>query len=217
MSLYPWDQNAGKPSPEQMLNPTPVRRINTLTQPAAEPVDAASMATVLKVSSGDEGDYLTALLVSSRAWCENYTGRFFITHDAELWLDFWPPSGEIEVPCSPITVIGDVSTWGDDDIEQIMDPASYQTDKISEPGRVALRDGIDVPSGLRRINAVRVKFTAGWPDAASVPENIKTAIRSMAAEVYLARGNQVDARDFVRNSVASKDCLMLLEPYKVLR
>lgn len=217
MSLHSWLVRAGDPTPEEQMHPAPVRRIKTITEPAAEPTTAAELAEQLKVSAQDEGAILTALLQSARAWCEAWTGRFFITRTAELWLDFWPTDGIIEIPASPITAIASISTFDDDDAETVLDPTVYQVDLIAEPARVVLRLGQTAPTGLRRVNGIKVAFTAGWADPAAVPENIKTAIRLMASEVYLARGAQVDARTFSRNSVAPVDALMMLEPFKVVR
>lgn len=217
MSLYPWRSSAGAPSPQQQLDPSPTPRIKEDDAPAVEPVTAAELADVLKVSAQDEGAFLTALLTAARAWCEAWTGRFFITRSAALWLDFFPPSRVIEIQAVPVTEVASVTTYDTDDVPTVMDADDYQVDLVAEPARIMLKAGVVPPTGMRNLNAVKVAFTAGYADAASVPENIKTAVRLFAAEVYLARGEQVDARDFARNNVAPKDALMLLEPFKVIR
>lgn len=217
MSLYNWQQGAGGPSPAEQLNPSPVPRIQSAA-PAAEPVTAAELALILKVSAGDEGELLTALLTAARVWAEAWTGRFFMTRTATLWLDFFPPQNQIEINACPVSAISGVSTFDEDDTETAMSASTdYRTDLVGEPARVVLRLGVNSPSGMRNVNAVKVAFTAGYADAASVPENIKTAIRLIAAEVYLGRGAQVDARIFMENYLAPNDALLLLQPYKVIR
>ncbi len=217
MTLYNWQQAAGAPSPQQQLDPSPTPRIKEDAAPATEPVTADELALVLKVSAQDEGALLTAFLISARAWCEAWTGRFFVTRSATLWLDFFPPSRSIEIQAVPVTAVASVSTFDTDNVETQMDPGDYQVDLVAEPARVMLRAGVVPPTGLRNLNAVKVAFTAGYADATAVPENIKTAIRLFAAQVYLAQGAQVDARDFSRMDVAPVASLLLLEPFKVVR
>lgn len=219
MSLYPWEQAAGRPNPPQEDYPTFSRRTKIITPPAAEPVGTDELAGILKVSTGDEAALLTGLLIGARSWVEAWTGRAIITQTLQVWLDQFPYDRIVELPQAPAASITSFSWFDDQDNETSLDPAvDYFTDLINEPARLMLRQGIEIPQGLRQANGLQATFVAGYgADGTTVPQGLRQAILLLAAEIYLARGNQVDAKNFNRNDLASKDTLLLLQPYKIWR
>lgn len=63
-------------------------------------------------------------------------------------------------------------------------------DTASEPGRIRLAYGVSWPTTYDRANAVEIRFVAGTT-AANVPENLKAAIKVLAAELHEFREESV--------------------------
>ncbi len=217
MTIFNWAGDVGQRSPAEELSPTIVPRIQTTTAPASEPVTAAELADLLKVSQGDEGAVLTKFLEASRARCEVYTGRVFISRICSLWLDFFPPARIINLPISPVSAIASVAWFDEDDVEAAVDSADYVKDLVGSPARVAFKRAFSFPGPLRVANGLRVNFTAGYGAATDVPEAIKKAIRLTAAEMYEARGTQRENGPYTPSGVLPADALALLDAFRVVR
>jgi uncharacterized phiE125 gp8 family phage protein len=71
----------------------------------------------------------------------------------------------------------------------------YIVDILSQPGRVSLAYGQSYPTTYSEIQAVQIRFVAGYGLAADVPECIKQAILLKVADLYEHRGDDaVDER-----------------------
>jgi uncharacterized phiE125 gp8 family phage protein len=77
-------------------------------------------------------------------------------------------------------------------VQQILDPSDYSVDRVSEPGWIVPVG--DWPATFNGINAVRIRFRAGYIDASQspnigeVPEDIKQALLIYAVTLYDERG-----------------------------
>jgi uncharacterized phiE125 gp8 family phage protein len=175
------------------------------TPPAAEPVTLAQAKAWLRVESGDDEDALIASLIgAARARAEWHTGRAFITQGWTLWLDRTPALAEIPLP--PLQGVGAVTLYMQDDGAVVLDPDQYRVDTVSDPGRVALKPGIDL-SGLRAMNALSIAFTAGYGDAADVPAPVAQAILQILSSLYEHRGGD--------KAPTPDSALALLAPYRM--
>lgn len=217
MSLYPWDKFSERQSAADQLAPIIIPRLS-FTEPTVEPVTNLELADYVKVSAEGEAATLSALLVGARVWCERWTGRAFIERAVTLYLDQFPTERFIEIPLAPISAITSLSTFDDDDDETTFDSASYIKDLVSSPARIILKASASWPTDIRPANGIKVVYTAGYGSSAdSVPKGIKDAILMFAAEAYLGKGKQVDSDDFMGSKLAPKDCLLFLEPFKIMR
>jgi uncharacterized phiE125 gp8 family phage protein len=71
--------------------------------------------------------------------------------------------------------------------EQTLSADLYEVDIASDPGWIVPAASTRWPRTMRTINAVRVRFVAGYGDPEDVPEKIKTAIKALVAHWYEAR------------------------------
>jgi hypothetical protein len=99
-------------------------------------------------------------------------------------------------------------------VEQTLDPLLYAVDDQSEPGLIAPAYGETWPATRNEMNAVRVRFVAGYGSKADVPEILKTWAKVRINTLYEHReaiitGTIVASipRDFVDG---------LLDSYRVL-
>ncbi len=81
---------------------------------------------------------------------------------------------EIVLPLPPLQTVDSIKYWDQNGVQQTLDPTTYIVDNVSEPARVVPAPGVAWPSTQNRINAVDVRFTAGYGlTGASVPAAIK--------------------------------------------
>lgn len=81
--------------------------------------------------------------------------------------------------------------------EQTVNAANYQVDLASEPSRVILNSSFAVPTVYDRFDAVRLRFTAGYANAAAVPEDLKTWVKILVTEFYEYRDFSVKPETMV--------------------
>ena len=89
-----------------------------------------------------------------------------------------------------LSAIDDVVAHGEGDTPSTVDAAHYYLDNASQPARVVLRDGRTPPRGGRPVNAIEVRFTAGFgSDGTVVPADLRQAILITVAHWFDHRGD----------------------------
>jgi uncharacterized phiE125 gp8 family phage protein len=168
------------------------RRIKITTAPATEPITAAEAKLHCRVDHSTEDDIFTRLIEVARIQCENIAARAFITRTFTAYLDCWP-SWCFELPFPPLAAITSIKYYDDlGGAAVAVDSADYIVDVNSEPGRVALVSGASWPSvSLRPINGVEVIYTAGFANAAAVPDAYKQAMLLLVGHLYENRESVV--------------------------
>ena len=165
------------------------------TAPAIEPVTLNEAKVNLRIDTSPatahpDDSLITSHIKTSRRWCEGFQNRAYITQTWDLYLDAFPNKDSIEIPLPPLQSVtylkykdsaGDLQTW---------DSSNYIVDINSEPGRIVLAYGKSWPMTYDEIQAVQIRFVAGYGDSAiDVPEEIKTAIYLKVTDLYENRGD----------------------------
>jgi uncharacterized phiE125 gp8 family phage protein len=206
-------------------NPTPQFTIN---QPGP---NAASGGGTYSVMLADDEDQMSAFLLAARRRLEQEMGRALVSQTWRLSLDRFPhfhqrawPVGYMPILLPRPAIIG-VSSF------KYLDPTdptgtaqitlALNTDFIvdgnSEPARVQPATNKAWPSALRQQNAVNIDYTAGYgTDGTSVPNDIKLAIKMLAAHWYENRETVV-AEPRVIPQEMTQASMWLIEPYRVDR
>lgn len=169
--------------------------LNLVTAPTALPVSLADAKAYMRVTFSDQDFQISSLIAAATAYCENFTGRALISQVWDYYLDAWPESGIIYLPKPPIISVDGVYYNDADGNEQEFAASSYVVsagDNPNLPARIALADGESWPTAQEQINAIRIRFTAGYVDLNSppepdVPEALKVAIMQLAGTLYAAR------------------------------
>ena len=183
--------------------------LKIVTPPTAEPVTLLEAKDHLRVDGPDDDAMISVLITAARKWAEEYTGRQFVTATLDWFLDGFCPS--FSAPLPPLQSVTSIKYLDTDGAEQTLDAATYRVDAVSEPGRIALDYGKSWPSTYSVINAVTVRFVAGYGTAAAVPEPIRQAILILIGELYEQRQESVPA-SFAAVPFGVR---ALLTPYKV--
>jgi uncharacterized phiE125 gp8 family phage protein len=190
-----------------------------VTPPASEPVSLNEMKLHLRVDHSDEDALIQALITAARQHAETVTRRQLVTATWELREDAFPPGLEWMLPLPPLRSVTSIKYLDENGVEHMFSSANYIVDTASEPGRIVLKSGSSWPGGpLYPANAVRVQFTAGYGDAADVPEPIRAAIKLLVGHLYEHRELAYESVYAARSLTAMEfSADALLWPYRVLR
>lgn len=164
-----------------------------ITAPDEEPVTVDEAAKHLHIDSdiyADEEEliYIESLITAARQHCESFQARCYITQTWDLYLDEFPESGEIELPGAPLQSVTWLKYKDSNGTLQTLDSGDYIVDTITEPGRIVLAYGESWPTLYAEIQAIQIRYIAGYGDASAVPIAIKHAILLKLTDLYEHRG-----------------------------
>ncbi len=159
--------------------------LSLVTAPAAEPVSLAEAKAHLRVDITEDDSLITALITAARQHAEAITRRQLVTATWDLTLDGWPDGDTILMPLPPLQGVTSITYKDSGETVYALLATDYIVDKAEEPGRIVLAYGKTWPSAaLYPAAAITVRFTAGYGDAAAVPQAIKQAILLLVAHWY---------------------------------
>jgi len=167
--------------------------VRTTVEPAVEPIPLAEAKINLRVDHSDEDGEIGRMIRAARRHCENLAGRTFITQTKAINLDQFPTAaaGLILLPRAPAISIVSIKYYDVDGIEQTLDPADYEFDPNTKPGRLRPTLGNSWPATEERFSAVEIEWIAGYgDDPTDVPEEIRSAMK-------LALGDQYEQRESI--------------------
>ena len=164
----------------------------------------------LRVEISGDDTLITALITAATELAEQATGRAIMPQTWELTLDAFPEALEItRVPAASVTTL---KYWDTTGAQQTLSNTLYTLDNADEFGAayvVPVYDG-SWPATRGQINAVALRYIAGYADAAAVPESIKAWIKLMVGAMYENREAEAGRQTF---SLGFAD--RLLDRYKV--
>lgn len=149
--------------------------------PAIEPVTLAEAKLAARVDSTGFDALIPGLISTARRFAEQQLSRSIITQTWERVLDAFP-ANELELGWPNVQGIVSLSYVDTTGATANLDPSLYVLDAETLPGWVLPADGTSWPDTYDTVNAVRVRFLAGYGDGIdSVPEEIKTWIKAHVA------------------------------------
>lgn len=175
--------------------------LKLITAPTFEPVTLAEAKSHCRVDTSDDDTLLEGLIKATRQYLDGQTGwlnRALCTQTWDLYLDAFP-SAEIRIPLPPLQSVTHVKYDDVNGVEQTVSSTDYDVDKVDglSPGYVVPASSFSWPTTYDAINAVRVRFVAGWatdggsPAVAQTPWPIKHAIKMMVSDMYENRESVV--------------------------
>lgn len=190
--------------------------LRLITPPAIEPVSLEEAKAHLRVDHDEDDDLIDLFISAARGNLDardGWLGRAICTQTWELSLDSFPVR-EVQLPFAPLQSIVSVKYDDAAAVEQTVSAGDYQHDVTSEPGRLVLGPDSSWPSINDTVNAVRIRYVAGYGVAVDVPAPIRAAILLMVGDLYENRAAQViNAGPIGR--VDNPTVQALLGPYRV--
>lgn len=181
--------------------------LKLITPPPFAPLTLTEIKEYMRVTHPDEDSTIARCFSAALAYADGPDGflqRALIDQTWQLTLDSFPGTGsstwstwsgggmEIRIPLPPLIQIVNIFYDDPGGIQQILDPGRYSVDNVSEPGWIVPVG--NWPSTFNGINAVRIRFRAGYVDAAqspnigAVPDGIIQALLIYAISTYDERG-----------------------------
>ena len=183
--------------------------------PTTEPFTTAFVKTWLKIPASvtAEDTIVGELIKSARSWAEQGTGRALMTQTIEEYFDCWPACGVFRLSVAPIQSItsisylsgGSYTTWN---------TSNYNTDLISEPCRITLKNTGTPPSyDANTANAFKVKYEAGATATTAIP---RTTMQSMLQKIAFMYENREDIPLGGGNAARQRSADALLSAQRML-
>ena len=159
--------------------------LKLITAPATEPVSTSEAKSHMRVDTTADDTYIGTLIVAARQNVEAHLRRALISQTWELVLDSWPHRNTIVLPKPPLISVTSIKYTDEDAVEATISASLYLVDTDAEPGRVVLKNGESWPSAtLREASGIKVRYVAGWANAAAVPQAIKQALLLVCGSLY---------------------------------
>ena len=189
--------------------------LKLITPPTTFPIDLASAKLHCRVDIADDDTLITALITAATEMAEQKTGRAIMTQTLELTLDAFPEAFELtRVPVQSVTSVKYYDTTG---TQQTLSNTLYALDAADDFGFAYISPvyaGV-WPNTRDQINAVAVRYVAGYADAASVPQSIKNWILLMVSTMYANRETEAYSSRAVSTTVQMQFVDRLLDRYVV--
>ena len=116
---------------------------------------------------------------------EVVSNRRFATQTWRMYLDYFPDTGVITIPYSPLVSVAYVKYTDSISVQHTFSSSNYGVSTARTPGQIVLEYQKDWPTEtLRNTDPIEIEFTCGWPNQASVPTAIRQAIRMLASHFY---------------------------------
>jgi len=198
-----------------------------VTGPASEPVTLAEAKNHLRIDANDEDDYISSLITVARQHIENAGNLALLTQTWKLACDEfpwrmrkfpWETEGrldEILIYPGPLIAVSSIKYYDTDGLQQTLATTEYAVDSSSKPARVYPAYGKYWPATRSIPNAVEINFTAGYANAASVPQQLKEAMLLLIAHLYENRdaGEGAFAAQTLGTVQSTLD--ILISPYRI--
>ena len=165
--------------------------LQLVTPPTTMPITLAEAKAHCRLESDvtDDDGYVQTLIHAAVAYLDGWSGvlgRAMISQQWDCSLDHFPAC--IRVPLPPLISVDQISYVDDAGDAQTLAAARYIVDAASQPARVTPAFGETWPTTRRQVNAVTVRFTAGYgADFNDVPDDLRHAIGFLIAHWYDAR------------------------------
>ena len=189
--------------------------LKLITAPSTYPVTLAEAKLHCRVDLADDDTLITALITAATEMAEQKTGRAIMTQTLELTLDAFPEAFELtRVPVQSITSVKYYDTTG---AQQTLSNTLYALDAADDFGFAHISPvyGGTWPTTRDQINAVAVRYVAGYADAAGVPQSIKNWILLMVSTMYANRETEAYSSRAVSTTVQMQFVDRLLDRYVV--
>lgn len=174
-----------------------------ITAPATEPLTLAEAKAHLRVTNSAEDGLIQFLIESARDLCEQETGRALLPQTWELSLYCF--ADEMFLRHVPVASIASVKYTDVAGAEQTLPGTEYVLDSASDSvARVVLAPGKSWPPIYNGINNVRIRYVAGYANAAAVPQALRQWMKLQISHWFRNResvnvGNITSKLDFVDN------------------
>lgn len=159
--------------------------LTLVTAATDRPVDLTTAKGWLRVDLSDDNALIDDLIADATAQFEQDTACAILTQTWDYTLDGFPDQPCIVLPVLPLVSVTSITYTDSAGGATVWPSNKYLVDASSRPGRIVPAYGETWPSFTPRpINAVAIRFVAGWATPADVPPSISRAILTLVAHWF---------------------------------
>jgi uncharacterized phiE125 gp8 family phage protein len=144
--------------------------LSVITAPATPVVSLAKAKAMLLVDHSADDTLITDLVARATSEVQDAAGRALITQTLQVALSGWPDDGVVRLPHPPLQSVMSVSYTDADGVLHTMAATEYVVIADVTPGVIVPAPGKSWPTDLRSVWPIRIRYVAGYGDAASAVE-----------------------------------------------
>lgn len=182
--------------------------LKLITAPTLIPITLAEAKLHCKVDVTDDDALITSLISAATEAAEQVTGRALLPQTFELTLDAFPDY--FELTRQPVTAITSIIYQNTAGALITLAGSAYTLDASNEsgPAKVTPAYGTAWPEARADVAAVKLRYVAGYTNAAAVPESIKSWIKLQIAAMYENRSAEFTGQGFSSMKLGFVDALL---------
>lgn len=195
------------------------KRWKLIEPPSGQVVTTTEAKLWSKINNTVENSLMDSLIKAATSLAERYTSRAILRQKWAMYFDNVPANNAFEIKPVGNFAIDKINSYDLNNVVSVWNSSNYIVDALDDysPARILLNIGAVYPSALRARACFEVLFYVGWTDASQVPDDIKTAIKMIAQNLYETREGQMTDREGAdHGSGGIPDmAIRLLSQYKV--
>ncbi len=163
--------------------------ITTVVTPtASEPITLEEAKAHLRVDLDDDDDLILRAIASARGSVESAVRRALMPQTLETAWSCFPGCGPILLPRAPVRSVVSITYADPSGGDVVLDPSSYRVVLGGTgPAEIVPAVGSAWPSTAPYPDAVRVRYEAGYADAATVPAIARSVLLLRVGTLYEQR------------------------------
>jgi uncharacterized phiE125 gp8 family phage protein len=188
--------------------------LNQTAAPSGAPITLADAKAHCRVDHADDDAQIEGMIAAATQHLDGrrgYLGRCLLLQSWEYRVHCLPACGVIELPMPPLVSVESVKYIDQVGVEQTLAADQYVVDTATYEGQLRRAYNAVWPVARLEDYAVHIVFTAGFGDAADVPQPIKHAMLMMIGHLYEHRETVAES-NLVEVPLAAR---WLLGPYRV--
>ena len=189
--------------------------LKLITAPSTYPVTLEEAKLHCRIDVATDDTLVTALITAATDMCEQRLGRAIMPQTWELTLDAFPEEFELtRVPVASDTTVKYYDTTG---TQQTLSGALYTVRATDDFCFVKVAPAYDTewPEIRDQLDAVAVRFVAGYASAGAVPAGIKQWVLLAISSMYENRETEAYSSRAVSTTVQMQFVDRLLDRYRV--
>jgi uncharacterized phiE125 gp8 family phage protein len=156
--------------------------LTIITPPASEPLTLADAKVHLRVDHDADDALIVAMIAAAREEAEQRTQRSLMPQTLELVMDRFQP--HMPLPRPPVSAVVSIQYIDTNGVEQTLSPSNYIAALVGDDPRVTPAYGYSWPSTQPVPQAVRIRYTAGYANAAAVPAAVVCWMKLKIGDLY---------------------------------
>ena len=159
-------------------------RLRLVTPASVLPVSLVEAKAHLRVDFDDDDALIASLISAATAMLDGPRGIgvALAPQTWELGLDEWPEA--VRLPLWPVRAIASIIYKDAAGADVTLPTSAWQADLDASPVRILPDYGQSWPAARASQRAIRITFTAGYADAASIPADLKAALLLIVGHLY---------------------------------